>query len=849
MGVDVTERAGATRRTPGGTWSPLAVALVVAVAYAVGAGCSWLLFHAAEVAVFYPPAGVTLGALLLTDRRRWPWILAAVALTEFGVDRWQGQAPWLAAGFALANTVEPLLGAGLLRRLRPAALDLTRPGDAVRFIACCVVAGPLLGAVIGAGVIALGMGRGWWGAFGPYWAGDGLAVLTLGAAITAYGLGGWPPAWRRAVRTVLVLVFTAALTVVGFWPQRVPLAYLPMPLLVATAFAGRVALVTAAGFVVAFVANVVSGTGHGPWAALASEPRLEAATLQFYLAVAVLTGWALAIGIAERDRARLTTRQEIAARRRLLALQEVTAGLATAATSTEIAGVLADHGVGLVADTVVVALQDSASGSWRTRLSDNFPAETAREFAEIPLTASESTPVTHAAASGRDVTLGSLEELSARYPRAISGHAEAGTRSLLAVPVRIGERTCGAIALGFAADREVDDEVTSVARTLAELTGQALERAELFEAEREAAHELQHALLPRIALDLPGVHAGVSYRPAQSGHDVGGDWYDVFEVPGNKVGFVVGDIVGHDLRAATAMGQLQTVVRSVALAGASPAELLEALDGASARIEGADCATVGYAEYSPAEQVLRYACAGHPPPLLLVDHQARYLDRGRSQLVGVPAGPRTQAQETVPPGALLVWYSDGLVERRGEGLDAGLKRLEDLAVTLVTADAQAFSDAVLAAMTAGHLVEDDVVVACLAMHGTLAAGAGSAVLRRTVRAPGELAATRVLLRTWAAAQHMSAEQVEALLLVCTEALTNALEHGHPGGEAAAELTVLRADHGHVRVEVSDQGGWQPSPRDGGGQGRGLTVISRLAQRATLDLRENGTRVVATLSTS
>lgn len=152
-------------------------------------------------------------------------------------------------------------------------------------------------------------------------------------------------------------------------------------------------------------------------------------------------------------------------------------------------------------------------------------------------------------------------------------------------------------------------------------------------------------------------------------------------------------------------------------------------------------------------------------------------------------------------------------------------------------------------MTAGHLVEDDVVVACLAMDGALTAGRGSAVLRRTVRAPGDLAATRGELRAWAAAQHIAGRAMEALLLVCTEALSNALEHGHPDGGAAVELTVLRADHRHVRVEVTDRGGWRPSVREDAEQGRGLTVISRLAQRATLDLREDGTRVVATLSTT
>ena len=133
MSVDVAERGHAIpdlgSRPPSGDRSlPAAVGLVAAVvaAYGIGAACSWALFDAATVAVFYPPAGVTLGALLLTGRRNWGLVLAAVAATEFGLDVWHGQGPGLAAGFVLANTVEPLLGAVLLRRLVAGPIDLTR---------------------------------------------------------------------------------------------------------------------------------------------------------------------------------------------------------------------------------------------------------------------------------------------------------------------------------------------------------------------------------------------------------------------------------------------------------------------------------------------------------------------------------------------------------------------------------------------------------------------------------------------------------------------------------------------------------------------------------------------------
>ena len=195
------------------------------------------------------------------------------------------------------------------------------------------------------------------------------------------------------------------------------------------------------------------------------------------------------------------------------------------------------------------------------------------------------------------------------------------------------------------------------------------------------------------------------------------------------------------------------------------------------------------------------------------------------------------------------WYSDGLIERRGQSLDVGLDRLAELAGALAGVDAQVWSDALLAAMTAGQPVEDDAVVACLHLDGPAPAGTGSAALRRTLRATSELAGTRAALRRWATGQHMSAAQTETLVLVCTEALTNALEHAYPEhSPIGVELTVVRADQGHVRVEVSDHGRWRATANTEEEQGRGLAMISRLSQRATLDLRENGTRITANLPT-
>ena len=135
------------------TWAVLAV---LVPAYAVGALLAFVAFGATAIVVLFLPAGLTLAALVLTRRRQWPWILAAVAVTEILVDLSQGQSWRIVWGFALANTAEPLVGAWLLRRYVPGRLDLLRRRDLLAFIACAVVIGPLVGGLVGGTTISVG---------------------------------------------------------------------------------------------------------------------------------------------------------------------------------------------------------------------------------------------------------------------------------------------------------------------------------------------------------------------------------------------------------------------------------------------------------------------------------------------------------------------------------------------------------------------------------------------------------------------------------------------------------------------------------------------------------------------
>src|SRR3954451_4059743 len=228
---------------------PWRLVLVVAAGYAVGSVSSFVLFESSSTgAVLFLPAGVTLSALVLTDRRRWPWILMTAAMVEFAVDRSQGIGPVAVWGFVLANTAEPLVGASLLRRFAPHP-DLGRRRDLGAFLVCGVLAGPLVGALIGSVTIHFSQGPAVLDGLLPFWAGDGLGVLTVGGAVLTWRLDrnrrGAPGPVLRAV----LLLLTAGVTTAVFWPVVVPVAYLTLPLLFWVAVRYGVALVTEAGLV------------------------------------------------------------------------------------------------------------------------------------------------------------------------------------------------------------------------------------------------------------------------------------------------------------------------------------------------------------------------------------------------------------------------------------------------------------------------------------------------------------------------------------------------------------------------------------------------------------------------
>jgi serine/threonine-protein kinase RsbW len=241
--------------------------------------------------------------------------------------------------------------------------------------------------------------------------------------------------------------------------------------------------------------------------------------------------------------------------------------------------------------------------------------------------------------------------------------------------------------LSLAPDRSAGAEPVDldVVGAVGQQAGLALDRARLYEQSTSIAHQLQQSLL---AADPPRDHrltVTTTYRPGVQSLEVGGDWYDAFEVGRDRLAVAVGDVVGRGLGAAMAMGQLRSAVRAVASPGAGPADVLRRLDRFVGQVDGAMSATLAYLEIDLRTGRARYACAGHMPPLLVPAGSApRLLWDGRSTPLGVilPGRPRGEAELSLAPGDRLLLFTDGLVERRDRSLREGLAVLGEVAAAV-----------------------------------------------------------------------------------------------------------------------------------------------------------------------
>lgn len=289
----------------------------------------------------------------------------------------------------------------------------------------------------------------------------------------------------------------------------------------------------------------------------------------------------------------------------------------------------------------------------------------------------------------------------------------------LVVPLRARGRTLATLTLVAGRRRTYGDDDLELAADLARRAALGIDNARLYQREHRVAEALQQVLLPAALPQVTGLSVAARYLPATDGVEVGGDFYDLLVLPDDRVMLVVGDVEGHDLRAAALMGQLRYAIRAYAWQGDGPGRILGRLDRLMAGADEVALATVVVAVLESEGRELRYAVAGHPPLLLVGDGGAVALDEPRSMPVGVGLAPEfyPEGVARLSTGDVLLAYTDGLVEQRDGDLAARIASLGRVVERVRTCDPEAICDEVLASMLTEER-SDDVALVALSVTGS-----------------------------------------------------------------------------------------------------------------------------------
>ncbi|WP_051516019.1 SpoIIE family protein phosphatase [Candidatus Blastococcus massiliensis] len=587
--------------------------------------------------------------------------------------------------------------------------------------------------------------------------------------------------------------------------------------------------------------------------------------------------------LAERERDRLAAHVDL--------LGQVTQSLMVSLDLVESQSRLAGALVPAFADWVGIHLRNERDqhGDVLIRHRDPALATVAGEAARLKSSTGVSTEPSRRAAGGESVLVRELdaEELTAQVPdeELRSLVRQLGARSLIAVPVPGRTGLLGSLLLAQGpASAPFGASDLELAVEIGRRAGIALDNARLYSRQRHLATELQQSLLT----DPPVVEfADIAVRYVAAGQQaqVGGDWYDAFRQRSGDLVLVIGDVVGHDTRAAAAMGQLRGLVRGICFnSGDVPSRLLSSVDEAIGGLELNTMATAVLAQLSlptagddPGGVRMQWSNAGHPPPVLLeASGRARALEppTGRADLLlGVDAQARRASEATaLPAGSTLLFYTDGLVERRGEDLDEGLRRLLATVEQHASEDLETLCDAILEVMVPRAGEDDVAMLAVRPRSATVEPGdpveevraswrrvspvpdlVPAAVLELTslrqlgsVRRAARQFLTTSLLADGVVAGDVVDDVVERSILVIDEMASNALRHG----ATPASLDFREAGDHWVVVVTDSARDALPTPavdRPAGQGGYGLYVIADLTSAHGVEVDEDRKRVWALLA--
>ncbi|MFJ1821366.1 SpoIIE family protein phosphatase [Streptomyces sp. NPDC088139] len=456
-------------------------------------------------------------------------------------------------------------------------------------------------------------------------------------------------------------------------------------------------------------------------------------------------------------------------------------------------------------------------------------------------------PLADTVLSGRPRFLTSVSALVQRYPVLAPCADRLKFRAAAYLPLVAQARSLGTLALFYRDNTSFNADERNLCLGLAAIVAQSLQRAKLFDEEREFATGLQSAMLPRRIQEIEGGEIAVRYHAAWSGRQVGGDWYDVIALPKNRFGIVVGDVQGHDTHAAAIMGQLRIALRAYAGEGHPPSTVLARASRFLAELDTDRFATCTYAQVDLASGTLRVVRAGHFGPLI------RHMDgRVGSPHVrgGLPLGISTDFEDEefpetrldLVPGETLVLYTDGLVEELGADIDTGVQAL----ITEVgagPASAQALADHLSDRLWERWGSGDDVALLVLRRSPDPGSPRAPRLHQYIHQAdPEGLSDARTIVRQ-ALTDWDMAELADDAELVTGELLVNVLLHTEGG--AVLTLEVLPEPVRRVRLSVQDRSSAWPrrrSPGETATSGRGLLLLDAVAVRWGIEPRGEGKAV-------
>ena len=484
----------------------------------------------------------------------------------------------------------------------------------------------------------------------------------------------------------------------------------------------------------------------------------------------------------------------------------------------------------LEVDTAAVLLLDEDRGVLVARAARGLEEEV-RQGVQVPLARGFAGRV---AAQGRPIIIEDLDHADVVNPIL----RQRGIRSMLGVPIHVEGHIIGVMHIGTLVKRAFDEDDVTLLQLAADRAALAIDHARLSE-QRSVTAIMQRSLLPETLPQIPGMRFSAKYLPAGSGIKIGGDWYDVFQLHNGRLAFVIGDVVGRGVLAASVMGEIRASLRAYMMQGHKLTEVVSMLNDLLVSVGSNRGATLCILELDPEAEELEAVIAGHLPPLLVEpDGHAQLLQQKHGLPVGVRVGHAYHAfRYPFPTGSGLRLYTDGLIERRDEPIDQGFERLLAATETAAAGSDSSFADRVYRAVLDETPLEDD--VALLAIE-TMPLGD---TLEMTLPArPNVLGSLRNTLGRWLRALGANEDELFDIALSASEAATNAIEHAYGAREATFTIRCEYAGQ-QARITVRDVGRWRTTrPHTGG---RGLEIMRSLVDEVNIDSDQHGTVVTIT----